>query len=148
MIPYVLFVSVCLFIISLANFIVSLKHKYAAVSILLFTVIIVRIAFDMVYLPIQSSSSFFAQNKRNAEKIVEMTRDGNLYLYGDRTLFPDFFGYIFYIESGRGEILESTQILRSGDYYITKEASQESADAEKIFSFRNDNCAYGLFKVR
>jgi hypothetical protein len=107
---------------------------------------VLRLAFDVVYLPIQASKGHHVEVKRNSGKIVEMTSNENLYFYGDGILFADIIEYIFYIESGRGKTLRKTQTLQRGDYYIAKDDFQENANAEKVFSFRYKNSAYGLFK--
>jgi 4-amino-4-deoxy-L-arabinose transferase-like glycosyltransferase len=146
MVSHVFFVSAFLFIISLAAIRVSLKRKGEMLSVLLFTVIVLRLSLDVIYLPIQASKLLSAEVKSNSKKIVEMASKGNLYLYGDETLFSDIFRYIFYIESGRGEILRKVQTLRRGDYFIAKEDFQESVKAEKLLSFRYKDRAYGFFK--
>jgi hypothetical protein len=146
MVPHVFFVSACLLIVSLATLRVSLKQKNATLSVLLFITIVLRLAFDVVYLPIQASKGHHVEVKRNSGKIVEMTSNENLYFYGDGILFADIIEYIFYIESGRGKTLRKTQTLQRGDYYIAKDDFQENANAEKVFSFRYKNSAYGLFK--
>lgn len=148
MVPHVLFVSACLFIVSLATVTVSLKQKDATLSVLLSTVIMLRLAFDLVYLPMQTFKLYSVEVKRNSEIVVQMTSNGNIYLYGDRTLFFDIIGYIFYIERGRGETLRRAQTLQGGNYYIAKEDFQKNAHAEKLFSFRSRNHTYCLFKFR
>ncbi len=147
-VPQLISVSACLFIVFSVMVVVSLKQKADTIPILLLIVIVLRLAFDVAYLPMQASKLRSTEVKEDVKKIVEISNNGNLSLYGDKESFSNFFRYIFYIESRRREVLRRTLTLQSGDYYIANEKYRDAADAEILFRFTHEQQKYGLFRCK
>jgi 4-amino-4-deoxy-L-arabinose transferase-like glycosyltransferase len=144
-VPHIAFVSAFFLVTASATAVVLSKRKNAVLLIVLFTVIVFRLAFDMVYLPIEASRSQSAESRRNSETMAAMTATHELFLYRNKKLFD--LDYIFYIESRRGRILRRMQPLRTGDYFIAEENLHKDFKAEKIFEFTRNNTVYGLYRL-
>jgi hypothetical protein len=143
--PHIAFVSAFFLIAASATAIAASKRKNAILPMLLFAVIVSRLAFDLVYLPIQAATSQSAQSRRNCATIAAMTANHKLYLLSDEQLMD--MDYIFYIESRRRGIFRRTTALRPGDYFIAQENAHKVSGAVKLFSFTSDNTAYGLYRL-
>jgi 4-amino-4-deoxy-L-arabinose transferase-like glycosyltransferase len=143
--PHIAFVSAFFLIAASTTAIAASKRKNAILPMLLFAVIVSRLAFDLVYLPIQAATSQSAQSRRNCATIAAMTANHKLYLLSDEQLMD--MDYIFYIESRRRGIFRRTTALRPGDYFIAQENAHKVSGAVKLFSFTSDNTAYGLYRL-
>ncbi len=101
---------------------------------ILFTIIMMlfRLGFDWFVLPHRYKHDKWTDAKISGMKIVEITDDAPLYV------FPNFefeHHLTYYIERGRGKIIQVTDKLYDGAYYICTDGQLAGRSAEIHFEF-------------
>lgn len=110
-------------------------------------VILCRLLFDIVVLPVRTRQGEHVVFKRDAEKIAEITRGNDLYLYrfrGDGT-YP--LGNVFYLERARRQTLRIRQEHNCHDYFIVY-ADEPGHEWHAFYAYSWRGIKYYLVKFK
>ncbi len=122
----------------------ELKVVYLILGLIIF-----RIMFDLVYLPVKSKSGDSYKEKMDGEKVVSIVKtcypEAKLFYYGEDKL-PH--GLLFYIEKTKKEIIKRNLKLNKKDVFLSKPEYLKGLKIKKLFSFKVKKVEYVLFKLK
>ena len=115
---------------------------------LVMVLVVARIGFDIVVLPMRAWDGRHTGFKASAERIVELTEGEKLWIWQPKSE-GDFAHHLaFYIERGREEVLRWTEEKNCGDYFMTFEREVDPARIDVAHRFKSWNHDFVLFKFR
>lgn len=122
------------------------KTRARRLAWLVVALVVGRLAFDVVVLPMRVWDGRHTRFKADAERIVELSGDQHVWIwkYKDEGAFAHHFA--FYIERGKGEVLRWTEEKHCGDYYLDYEKNVDPAEAEVVHRFKNWTHDYAMFR--
>ncbi len=134
--------TLILIILLLASFKSNMKIIHLILALILF-----RILFDLVYLPIKSKSGDSYREKLNGIKVAEIVsvfQDSTLFYYGKEKL-PH--GLLFYIEKTQNKIVKRKLELNKKDIFLTKPEYLKGIKFQKLFEFKIKKDKYFLVRI-
>ncbi len=115
---------------------------------LLLSLVIFRILFDVVYLPIKSENGDSYWEKFYGIQVCKIANEynpkGNLFYYGKDKL-PH--GLLFYIERERKKIIKRNLNLNKQDMFLSKTEFIKNLNIRELYRFKIKGNEYILFKV-
>lgn len=122
------------------------KTRGQSLAWLVMALVVGRLAFDVVVLPMRAWDGRHTRFKADAEKIVKLSGDKHvrIWKYKDQGTFAHHF--TFYIERGKGEVLRFTEEKNCTDYFLDLERDIDPKETEVVHRFKNWNHDYVMFR--
>ena len=107
-----------------------------------------RVAFDAVVLPMRVWDGQHTRFKEDSEQIVARsgTDHVRIWKYRDEGTFAHHFA--FYIERGKGEVLRFVEEKNCEDYFLSPMRDVNPGEVEVVYRFVNWNHDYVMFKFK
>lgn len=112
---------------------------------LVVVLIVGRLAFDVVVLPMRVWDGRHTRFKADAEKIVELSGEQRVWIHRAKDEGEFAHHFAFYIERSKGEVLRWTEERYCGDYYLDLARDIDESDVEIVHRFKNWNHDYLMF---
>lgn len=141
----IIFLSMILSLASALLFYCYVKYPSYRIWHIILLFIALRYAFDMIVMPIRKQSSAAAEMKAHGEQIANLTRQDELYIYGN-TACPRT--TVFYIERNRRMTLPRSASTLLGAYYIADKPLQLDAPHDTVYRFNTRSGDFLLVKTR
>ena len=122
------------------------KTRAQQMAWLVMALVVGRIAFDIVVLPMRVWDGRHTRFKADAEKIVEISGSDRVWIHRAKDEGEFAHHFAFYIERGKEEVLRWTEERRCGDYYLDLERDVKPEEIEVFHKFKNWNHDYVMFR--
>ncbi|HHP7240253.1 MAG TPA: ArnT family glycosyltransferase [Cyclobacteriaceae bacterium] len=140
-VPNLTLLSIIFSIIFLIIVFLYFKVSKWRLYLVIITMIVLRIAFDLTVLEVRAEKSTAAKDKEIATKIVEIVDDNPLYLFKASRFSLTT---VFYIERERGKVLSRKYTTDHDSYFISNESFLQDIDYKSLYSFRYHDKAFYL----
>lgn len=124
------------------------KTRSSRLTWLVMMLVMSRIAFDLIVLPMRAYDGRHTRFKADSEKIVEIAEGEQLWIWQPKSEGDFAHHFAFYIERGREEVLRWTEEKNCQDFFMTHERDVDPSKVEIFHRFKNWDHDYVLFKFR
>lgn len=121
----------------------SKKHHLKWLLVIL---VIGRIAFDIIVLPMRDWEGEHGRFRTDSQIIVDISGDQSVKIWEPKDEGAFAHHFAFYIEREKQEVLRWTEVRNCEDYFLTLERDVKPEEIEVFHRFRNWNHDYVMFK--